>query len=226
MRHFVLGSGPSLNDTPLDLLQGEITWAMNRIHLIYPTTVWRPTYYMMVDHNMQNPVGYWKDCIRAHYNTPKWLWRRFKDGWPREHSHHEFLPDGVGEVPNTTWIPRCQKHHYYQGDNIKAVQSWHLPELCTGLTGLSTMMQLAVQKGATEIYLLGCDLGYTDNNAVNHFTPEYTSDYRPRAERDNMNMTKAHEMAKRSSPVPIFNATIGGSLEVHPRVDLMEILKP
>jgi hypothetical protein len=41
---------------------------------------------------------------------------------------------------------------------------------------------------------------------------------------DNENMNQAHMVARRSSPVPIYNATLGGKLEVHPRVDFFEVL--
>jgi hypothetical protein len=34
-----------------------------------------------------------------------------------------------------------------------------------------------------------------------------------------------HTVARRSSPAPIYNATIGGMLEVHPRVDFFEVLE-
>ncbi len=50
--------------------------------------------------------------------------------------------------------------------NHKSMQEWHLPTLCTGLTGMSTMIQLAVVLGYDEIYLLGCDLGYGRGNAT------------------------------------------------------------
>ncbi|MCB2179452.1 hypothetical protein KQH61_05975 [bacterium] len=225
-RHWIIGNGPSLNDTPLDLLEGEITWAMNRIHYLYDRVKWRPTYFFMIDHNSNNPKGYWKDCLMAHYNTPKYLWRAFRDGLPKSHPNHEDIPEGIGELPNTTWIDRCEKHHYYMANNItKRAESWHLPELCTAFTGLAVMIQLAVLNGADEIYLLGCDVGYSPDYTKNFFDPNYTDDMRDRAELDNTNMTWAHEVARRSSPVPIYNATIGGSLEVHPRVDLMEVLK-
>jgi hypothetical protein len=218
MRHWVIGNGPSLNETPLELLANEVTWGMNRIHLHYSKTSWRPTYYLMVDYNQQNPKHYWRECIQAHWDTPKFLWDGFKTG-------HPYFPDlePIGEVPNTTWIKRCKKHHYYMADNIKAVQSWHFPEICTAFSGIGAVMQLAVQKDADAIYLLGCDL-YTNDYDKNFMTPEYTSDKRDRSKLDNTNMTQVHRVARRSSPAPIFNATVGGLLEVHPRVDMKEVL--
>lgn len=219
MRHWIIANGASLNDTPLHRLKGEVTWAMNRIHKFYPKTDWRPTYYFMVDYNQQNKRNYWKDCIRAHWNTPKFLWRGFRDG-------DKLFPDlePIGEVPNTTWIERCKKHHYYAGDNYKKrAESWHFPEVCTAFSGIGAMMQLAVLNGATELYIVGADL-YEPDYTKNFFTPDYQDDMRPRDEIDNINMTQVHMVAKRSSPIPIYNCTLGGKLEVYERKDIYEVL--
>jgi hypothetical protein len=218
MRHWIIANGSSLNQTPLDLLKDEITWGMNRIHLHYPKTSWRPTYYLMVDYNQQNPKDYWKECIQAHLHTKKYLWDGFRDG----HAYFEFEPIS-GDTPNTTWIPRCKKHHYYMATNWKRAEAWHFPTICTAFSGIGAMMQLAVQEGATELYIVGADL-YVPDYRQNFFTENYTDDQRPRDELDNTNMTQVHTVARRSSPIPIFNATIGGMLEVHPRVDFFEVV--
>ena len=218
-RHWVIGNGSSLNETPLELLKDEVSWGMNRIDKIYHRTSWRPTYYLMVDFNQQNPKNYWHDCVRAHWDTPKWLWEGFRDG------HPYFEIDTMPDVPNTTWIPRCQKHHYYMAGNVKAAQSWHLPEICTAFSGIGAVIQLAVQNGADEIYLLGCDLYEGgDNYGKNFFANDYAEDHRDRSDVDNTNMIQVHKVARRSSPVPIYNATIGGKLEVYPRVDMRKVL--
>lgn len=221
MRHWIIGSGPSLRHTPLHLLNGEITWGMNRIHLIYPRTEWRPTYYLMVDFNQQNPQGYWRECIDQHLTTHKYLWDGFRNG----HRGYPDLGSGVGDLPNTTWIPRCQEHHYYMADNyVHRAESWHLPDICTAFSGIGSMMQLAVQQGATELCLLGCDAGYTADTRKNHFVEEYTGDFRDRADLDNQNMHQVHTVARRSSPIPIYDCTVDGKLNVHPKRDMLEVL--
>jgi hypothetical protein len=217
MRHWIIANGSSLNQTPLDLLKDEITWGMNRIHLHYSKTSWRPTYFFMCDWNQQNPHNYWKECIKAHWNTKKFLWDGFRDG------HPYFDLEPIGEVPNTTWIQRCKKHHYYMATNWKRAESWHFPTICTAFSGIGAMMQLAVLEGATELYIVGADL-YVPDYRQNFFTADYTDDQRPRDELDNVNMTQVHTVAKRSSPIPIYNATIGGALEVHPRVNIFDVL--
>ena len=62
-RWFVLGNGPSLANTPLDLLIGENTVGINRINLIYDKTAWRPTIYCKTDHNPRLVSIYNKENI-------------------------------------------------------------------------------------------------------------------------------------------------------------------
>lgn len=223
-RAWLIGSGSSLNQTPLHLLKNEVTYTMNRSHIWYPQHDFRPTFWLMVDCNSQNPRGYWRECIEAHRDTPKYLWTGFRDGYPVGSVFANLVreDEAIGEVPNTTWIDRC-KHHYYHAPNSKSAHEWHFPELCTGLSGMSTLIQAAVQNGASEIYLLGCDQ-YGSDYTKNHFTPMYTEDLRDRSEGDNANMNQLHEMAKRCSPVPIYNCTVGGHLEVHPRRSMEAVL--
>lgn len=215
MRHWIIGNGPSLKETPLHLLKDEVTWGMNRINLLYDKTDWRPTYYFLNDYTPLNKKGYWKDSIQAHWDTPKILWEDFRDK----------IEGGIGEAPNTTWVKRCEKHHYYMADNhAKRSQSWHLPGVCTAFSGVFAMMQYAILDGATELYLLGCDVNYSRDNTANHFSPDYTQDTGDRKGLDNTNMQWGHRVARNSSPVPIINCTIGGGLEVHPRSDVREVL--
>ena len=219
-RAWIIGNGSSLLQTPLELLKGEVTYAMNRINLLYSKTTWRPEFYLLVDWNQQNERNYWRECVKAHWETPKWLWEGFRNGSRK-------FPDleGMGEVPNTTWIQRCEKHHYYAGDNyMKRAEAWHLPELCTAFSGIGAVMQLAYLNGATEIYLLGCDLYEGGDYSKNFFTPDYANDDRDRSEVDNTNMTQVHRVAARSCPVPIYNCTLGGKLEVHERRNMLDVL--
>lgn len=221
-RAWLIGSGSSIKDTQLELLNGEIVWTMNRAHIYYPVG-FRPTFYLFHDHNSCNPPEYWMDCIEAHRDTPKYVWSVFRDGYPESHPNHADIPRGIGEVPNTVWIDRCA-HHYYSANNyVKRAESWHLPEFCTAFSGMGTMMQAAVANGATEIYLLGCD-GYEADYSKNHAVADYTHDTRDRSDHDNSTMKFMHEVARRSSPVPIFDCSLGRGYGVHPKRDMKEVL--
>jgi hypothetical protein len=48
-RCFILGNGPSLRDTDLSRLRGEVTFGMNRIYLLFPELGFPTTYYVAVN---------------------------------------------------------------------------------------------------------------------------------------------------------------------------------
>ncbi len=103
--------------------------------------------------------------------------------------------------------------------------------VCKFGTSMLPVLQIAMYMGFETIYLLGCDLGFKENSEPsqdqNHFhsgygTPGFS------AEILNKNMKAAHELTLRAAKrkkVRIFNATIGGELEVYPRVNFFEVVK-
>ena len=175
---YVLGNGPSLTPEFLDGIIGEDSFAVNRIHLIYGKTMWRPTYYVRTE--PPNPKDYdseqFFDECRLHIDAgekcifPKW-------------------GDVLGEHPNVEYINTC--HHVKYGVE-NAPSSWHLPMVCDFGTVVTAAMQLAVLKGYEKIILAGCDL------TGGHFT----EDYGPSKIQTEL-WKKAHEIAERSCPIPI-----------------------
>ena len=191
MRAIVVGNGPSLAKVDLERLVGD-TFATNRIHLIYPRTNWRPTYYVRTE----PPAGdererFFAEC-RLHIDSGEQC--IFPSAWK----------ETLGEHPNVEYINTC--HHFKYGvDN--APSAWHLPLVCDFGTVVTVAMQLAVLKGYDEIYLIGCDL------TGGHFADNYEGAIQTELWR------KAHEIAKKSCPVPVYNATVGGELDAYERID-------
>lgn len=203
-RIFLIGNGPSLKHTPLDLLKNEDTMALNAISLMYDKTSWRPKFYFCMDVN-PNDRRRWKS-IEDNLGCKKvFLYDLWKDRF--------------GNRENIEYIPRCKKHHPFPVTSKNALQRWHLPSICTAHGSMSPMMQLAATMGYEEIYLLGVDL-FTSKH--DHFDEHYPAHY-VWQERNKIEQ-HIHEVAKRSCPVPIYNATIGGHLETHPRVELRKVL--
>lgn len=222
MRFFVIGNGPSLNDTPLDALIGEKTVALNRINLIYPHTKWRPTIYCKTDHNPYLVDIYNEENIlNVEIAEKSYLWEDFRDGHPDK--PFKMMPVGMGSNSKVTWIERCE-HHEHLGGSKYCTDTWHLPRICTAFGGINAAMQIAVLEGATEIYLLGCDLGYGREIGRDHFSTEYANRIRPLGAFENKNQHHLHTVANNSCPIPIYNATIGGNLEVYERIDLCQLL--
>lgn len=177
---------------------------MNAIDLIYDKTEWRPKFYFCMDVN-PNDRHRW-DAIRSNLICERVF---LYDDWK-----------GRFSGDNITWLPRCKKHHPFPVYSKNALQEWHLPSICSAHGSMSPMMQLAVTMGYDEIYLLGVDL-WTSKKC--HFDERYPAFWV--WEERNKIENHIHEVARKSSPIPIYNATIGGALEVHPRVDIYKILK-
>jgi len=138
-----------------------------------------------------------------------WWWEDWCGGYVKHRyntcTHHDILDEGPEE-------------NRYD----KAPDLWHFPQVCKFGGSVPMTIQLAVMHGYAEIYLIGCDLGHKAGTS-NHFDPDYHPVERgitaAKAIKRNEANRMGHEYALRSSPIPIYNATIGGELEVYPRVD-------
>lgn len=216
MRVFILGNGPSLNYTPLDLLKGEVCFGVNRINLLYDKTDWRPDCVVR------------GELVEGNRHREKLVAQDVKQSL--EAGAAVYLQQGLAGVVRDHNI-KGKIHYFYtcphdakRFDDVGVPEEWHLPSICTFATSVHMAMQIAVQYGADELYLVGCDLGYEDGKS-NHFDEKYERDLFIRPARYlNGDAMKGYEIAKRSCPVPIYNATVGGSLELFPRVDLEKLL--
>lgn len=199
----VVGNGESLKVTPLEKIKHP-TFAVNRIHKIYPRTSWRPTYYVRVEpvdleRGDEETVENFREECRLHVRLgeqctfPK-IWKEW-----------------LGEFPNVTYRSTCR---HFSRKRIPG--GWHLPMLCDYGTVVTAAIQEAVIRGFTEIVLIGCDL------TGEHFDPDYG-----KAAIQTELWRTAHEIALRESHrlgIAICNATIGGTLEVYPRCAIESIL--
>lgn len=224
-RAFVVGNGPSLMSTNLDLMVDDVTLAMNRYYLIYneKRVLWKPTFFFLFDYTGDT----WQEDVRL-------------GGSHAQHSvirgdRAAYLPARSREF---SWPPRmalmdlCSRH---VGMNVNGAQrgvnhvkepptGWHLPELCGYAGTMNIALQAAVVMELNPIYIIGCDLGYT--GVGDHFVDEYeTFDDLPIEEKDDT-LIHMHSIAKReaeSRGIKIYNATIGGELEVYERVNYEEL---
>lgn len=193
--------------------------AVNRIHKIYDKTSWRPTHYVKTDFSTFDG-GEWRSEVMQHIERGEkcLLWDYLRDGPPERSAFREYISDGLGELSNVTYVPRCEVH------TNRIPQSWHLPEICTSPNSISVMAQWAVLLGYTEIYLVGCD-GQFSTPDKDHFDTNYYAAVDDDYERRNNEMVLgAHRLIKESCPVPVYNATVGGVLEMYPRVKLEDVV--
>jgi hypothetical protein len=226
-RCFLMGNGPSLNQMDLSLFKDEIVWGSNRCYLLYDRIVWRPKFYVAVDTRVVPDIA---DEINTIIDEEKDTSYFFFKG------HKQCIVP----KPNVFWTEMVY------GDESKlpfSMFSTH-PEkyLYSVATVTIAMLQLAVYMGFNPIYLIGCDTNYTisstvktdgehglistDNNDANHFSPNYFGKgakwHKPYVER----MIWHYEQSKLACDklgVQVFNATVGGKLEVFPRVNYLDL---
>ena len=238
-RVFLIGNGPSLNKTDLDLIKDEYSIAMNRISLIFDKTEWRPTYYIFCSSNCDNPNWgkEWTSSIHKiieNDNIKPFIYSKYqktilkdliKNKYINEkkiknvewfHSVSEKKPDNLGNID-----PIC-----FSSDIVKRIDK-------TGTT-MNVALQLANYMGFEEIILLGCDLGFKPDNGLNdtdpnHFSKEYNADI-PEYKIDKINnqMRNVHKLArmKIDKKIKMYNATIidKTQLDIYPRIDYKELI--
>lgn len=228
-RCFCVGNGPSLAKTPLHLLEQEYTFGLNKIADIFPETTWRPDFYVMVtvlarDSNWAAASKIaMKDTVSViGVSTIPHLLEK---------------TDGVYMIPDNILPVRVTKlaAPIWSDDVFHHVSKYG--------TSMVAVLQVAAYMGFNPIYLLGCDLGwkpfdYEENKDPNHFSEGYWAKaaiddkneviVTPElAQRYTNDAIAGHKFAKREldrAGVLVYNATLGGDLEVYPRVKLEEIL--
>ena len=217
-RCFIVGNGPSLNETDLELLMDEYTFATNKIYDIFEKTNWRPSFYVCVDpiqlaENMED--------IKNMPDTIKFISCRAN-----------LMDDNCYRIND--------KRYYVINPYVdyKVEFSWEADRyITTHSTVAYVAMQLAVYMGFDEIVLLGFDHNFkvmTDKNnrmtvnekvIKNHFAGQRESDQNIVFDANGANRDyEALKNAASTCNIKIINATRGGCLEVFQRKNLEEVL--
>jgi len=215
MRAYIVGNGPSLATTNLDLIAGQPSFACNKIDLIYCATKWRPSYYVRCESDDMLLQEEWIDSVKVHLDM----------GIPCYMSG--MLKGIAGEYENYVELKHCW-HHKQRYDDKHVPSEWHLPMLCQFGGSLIVSMQIALNQGYDELVLLGCDLGYRDNKP-SHFHEDYEHGHEQEALYANRNNLWAHLCginyhARRGLPYNVINATVGGDLHLYPRANLEDLV--
>lgn len=225
-RCFIIGNGPSLNNCDLTKLKNEITFGFNAIYLNYENMKFHPTYYCLVDSLVAKDRA---DEIKK-YKGPKIKF--FKST----------LAETLGDVKDSIWLK--PDYSYYQNKLNNDPKTITPPEFSFDLTndvkvsGTVTYfaLQLAYYMGFSEIYMIGYDHYYKvppkeemiNNHQIvsktddeNHFHKDYfgkgKSWHDPMVFRMEEGYKKAKEVYEKDGR-EIYNATIGGHLEVFKRI--------
>jgi hypothetical protein len=210
-RAFIIGNGPSLKQTDLSKLKGEITFAMNRFYLAFPDLGFT-TSYICVTNDLV--VEQFADDLAA-LPIPRFIaWR----------SHRHFKQNmPLNEIPTFVYTS-------YTGPRFATDARGRIWE---GATVTNLALQLAYHMGVEKAILIGVDHNFTSkgdaNKTVvstgddpNHFDPRYFGKgikwQLPDLDTSEIGYMFARE-AYHKAGREVVDATVGGKLTIFPKVD-------
>lgn len=217
-RCFIIGNGPSLNKIDFNLLRNEVTIGCNGIFYKTQETGFIPTLYTVEDNEFiaanAKKISEYTQTIRV---IPICYWQFLEN---RDNSYW-FEIDTDFYAPGTVYYQRPRFSRNFSDCSF------------AGHTISYTNMQLAYWLGCAEVYLIGMDHQYViPNDAVisgdcivsqeddaNHFHPEYFKGkvwHDPRLDMVELNFKMARRYFEADGR-HIYNATIGGKLEIFDR---------
>ncbi len=212
-RCFIIGNGPSLRRMDLSLLKDEYTFGLNRIYLLFDTMGFVTTYYVAVNKYVI------EQCAEEISGLPcpkfiNWNARRL-----------------ISLSPDLMFVRSRSGPKF--SVNIDTDGVWE------GATVTYVAMQIAYWMGFREAILIGVDHVYrargrphrlvtSGGHDTDHFHPEYFGKgFRwqlPDLETSELAYKLAKSQFERSGRV-ILDATVGGKLQVFPKVEYAEILR-
>jgi hypothetical protein len=218
-RAFIIGNGPSLKQTDLNKLKGEITFGMNRIYLMFPELGFSTTYLSVVNSLVIEQTA----SDLAALQIPKFITWRSRNFFNPE----QFTGKRADNLP--TFL-----HTTYDAPRFSPDVRGRVWE---GATVTYVTMQLAFHMGISKVILVGVDHNYTttgkpnttitsEGDDPNHFSGQYfgkgfrwqlpdleTSEIAYRMAR------QAYEKAGRR----ILDATVGGKLTIFEKADYSQL---
>jgi hypothetical protein len=225
----IIGNGPSLNETELDVLTGVPTFGVNAIFLAADRLPEPITYYVVED------TMVFKENLPA-IKAYEAEWKLFPAMYRRRFDASELDERTVFFRMNSGFYERQTGTVCHPRFSLDAAQRVYCGQSVTTIN-----LQLAHWMGFQRIVLIGMDFSYRvpDDSEVagtyivsrsddpNHFHPDYFGPGKtwkdPRLDRVFANYRLADEVY-RATGREIINATVGGKLELFPRMELREAL--
>jgi hypothetical protein len=230
-RCFVIANGPSLAQTDVKSLASEITIGSNGLFLMFDKMGYLPTFYTVQDYLVAEGFA---EQINRIKGTIKLFSRELAYCLPPDDDtiYFNLQPDSytryLDKHKNENFIPKFSE----QLDTAAY----------DGCTVTYLNLQLAYYIGCREVYLVGLDHQYqlpanvdpqkdlvitSPSDDVSHFHPNYFGKgFRyttPRVDQMEKAYIVARDFGARKG-MKIANATVGGKLEIFPRVRLEDIL--
>ncbi len=224
-RVFIMGNGPSLNNTPLDLLKDDYVFGLNRVSLLFDRITWRPHFFTAFDVRVVPDNQYEFSQIDVPY---KFFSARYKPILGQSSSHYWHHAKGFYDGFEGCFDPDVVYLGFGGGGTVGVIA-----------------IEIAFFLGFREIYLIGTDVSYsvrpsvlqagedtfgdgvklqlesTKDDDPNHFDPRYFGRgkkwHNPNVKDMKIGFARAASYIQRRGGV-LRNATVGGKLDEVPRV--------
>ena len=210
-RAVILCNGPSLLESDLSLLHNTFTFGLNKINLLFDKTDFRPSCVVCVNTSVVEQNASFFSAT----DLPLFLTSR---GLPY-----------VAPRPNICYL-HSTSHRAFSKDCSMSVY-----ESCT-VTYVA--LQLAFRMGFRQVALIGADHNFHTQGPANkwvvsgdrddsHFDPDYFAGGMRWQLPDLFESEVGYTMARRMFEAhdgAVYNATVGGCLEVFPRIELQRFL--
>ncbi|GAA2137889.1 DUF115 domain-containing protein [Nocardioides koreensis] len=206
-RCIIIGNGPSLNETPMALLKNEFTFGLNRLYMMFDELGFSTTYHVVVNKYVVEQCTDDFMALRSPLFTTAPNRQYLADGGERYFLERLTGPRFSGDVSRGVW---------------------------EGATVTYVAMQLAYFMGFEKVVLIGVDHNFVSKGEphklvesqggdANHFNPGYFGKgfkwQLPDLETSEIAYRLAGE-AFAADDRCIVDATVGGKLDVFPKVDL------
>jgi hypothetical protein len=208
-RGFIIGNGPSLAKMDLSPLRNENTFGLNRIYLLFPKIGFHTTYHVCVNRLVI------EQCAHDIESLPM----------PKFINFH--ARDAIRFTPDMMFVRDPYIEEPLGFSKQPASRIWE------GATVTYVAMQLAFFMGFQQIVLIGVDHSFATKGEPgktviapgsdpNHFDPNYFGKGFRWQLPDLETSERAYELAKlhfERDGREILDATVGGQLQVFPKVD-------
>ena len=223
----IIGNGPSLNNVPMDFLTLYPSFGSNCIYYMQELNGFTPTYHVVEDNKVfqenKSAIAMFKGPIKI-----------YPQEYCKQLEHDQF--DYQFQLDQGFYL---QSSKYYAIPRFNATQE---KIVYAGQSVTIAMLQIAFNLGFRNIFLVGMDFNYVTNSVnikqrnnnhiisqgddPNHFNPNYFGKGKtwkdPRLNRVLRSYFHAQSIF-RSFTGSIYNATVGGKLEIFPRLTISEI---
>ena len=242
-RCFIMGNGPSLQYTALEKLENEYVFGLNRCYLLYNDISWRPAFYTAVDDVVVPDIA--DEINEVIGSSPQTTFF-----FPEVYYHHKLFDLGSNVLFFRQIPPDPTKGHdgFFSSNSLRYLRTPYTVTLTAlqlavylgfnpiYLIGCDTDYQITPNvhmEGSTIDPASGERIeGYIitsqSDNDINHFSRDYFGSGRKWHYPNVKGMMRGYGFAKKCCQrlgVQVYNATIGGKLEIFPRADFNTILE-